>query len=450
MSSFSLDRTPIEIWEKIFHHVTRSPLLPFTEDGKLTADLVDNLLLFAAYCETYDAYRVRTQAVVERLRLVCRTWANLLAPKTNELLLTDWKGHLYPSIQFTFTTKLGYFTDRHCTCLRMECIYRTHRDRLGKYRWKGVGQIRDTRAFHERFPRLRILGCDEVDRFAKALGMVTNLQALQVFGIPDAPASDLLPLLDRLTHLDLSPIPIDSQLSHEKLVLPTLQYLSMQLKDPSGLSRGEVMGQWNFPSLRTLYIDGDVHEETEKETIHRFVMRHVKGLDGLGLVYTLRKDGWKSAAQAPAGLWDCVYPNLDVLGVNIQYLCEGGEIPWVRRDTRQDCKVCTIVVSGLEYAPLDGESGIACLLKEIGRIWGVKVFVCTKSWEAVRRGIFEIPRRNEHLHGPIVEIAQSLRHVIEMLDSEGMVMMDPFEVTLQQAYDYLVYPRGRVSAPMYR
>ncbi|PVF99657.1 hypothetical protein CPB86DRAFT_824931, partial [Serendipita vermifera] len=108
MSLSLLEQIPIEIWEKIFYHATRSPLLPFTEDGRLTSDLLDNLLLFSADCEVYDAYRARTQMVIERLRLVCHAWANLLQPKKNELSLTDWKGYFYPSIQSTFTTKLWY------------------------------------------------------------------------------------------------------------------------------------------------------------------------------------------------------------------------------------------------------------------------------------------------------------------------------------------------------
>ncbi|CAG8687805.1 6680_t:CDS:1, partial [Acaulospora colombiana] len=45
MSLSLSERIPVEIWEKILYHATRSPLLPFTEDGELTPDLVDNLLL---------------------------------------------------------------------------------------------------------------------------------------------------------------------------------------------------------------------------------------------------------------------------------------------------------------------------------------------------------------------------------------------------------------------
>ncbi|PVF99658.1 hypothetical protein CPB86DRAFT_813810 [Serendipita vermifera] len=109
-----------------------------------------------------------------------------------------------------------------------------------------------------------------------------------------------------------------------------------------------------------------------------------------------------------------------------------------------------IVVSMLEYSPLDGTPRISRLIEELGRMWGVEVFVCNKPWETVKHGLYEERQPDKPIHEPIVEIAQSLRHVIEMLDSEGMVMMDPFEVTLQEAYDYLVHKRGRVPAPMYR
>ncbi|PVF91553.1 hypothetical protein CPB86DRAFT_791963 [Serendipita vermifera] len=451
-----LERVPVEIWEKIFYHATRSPLLPFAEDGRLTPDLVDNLLLFSVDCEVYDAYRARTQTMVERLRLVCRAWANLLQPKTNELSLTDWNGYFYPSIQSAFTTKLWYCFGWYCACERKGCTYRTQtddEDPLTDCNWEKLDQQQDSRAFHERFPRLRILGWEGMNSSAKTLGMITGLQALSIIkpgGIFDAPAAELSHHLARLTHLELCPFPIHSRLAHERFIHPRLQYLSISLYyDPAGLLKGEAMGQWSLPSLRTLYIDGKVDDQVEKETIHRFVMRHVEGLAGLGLVYHRGRDKQRSTARAPSGIWDCVYPNLEVLGIDVRYIDEG-DTGWVRRDTRPDCQVRRVVVSMLEYSPLDGTSRISRLIKEVGRMWGVKVFVCAKSWETVKNGLYEESRSVDRTHRTTKEIAQSLRHVIEMLEVEGMVMVDPFEVTLQEAYDYLVDRSERVPAPMYR
>ncbi|PVF99656.1 hypothetical protein CPB86DRAFT_796442 [Serendipita vermifera] len=99
-----------------------------------------------------------------------------------------------------------------------------------------------------------------------------------------------------------------------------------------------------------------------------------------------------------------------------------GDTGWVRQDIRPDSQVHKIVVNGT--------SRISCLIKELGQMWGVKAF-------------------HDHMHGPAVEIGQSLWHVVEMLELEGMVMVDPFEVMLQEAYDYLVDWSGRVPAPMY-
>ncbi|CAG8764483.1 11720_t:CDS:2, partial [Acaulospora colombiana] len=102
-----LERIPVEIWEKILYHATFSPLLPVTEDGELTPDLVDNLLLFEDHCRMFDVYRVQTQALVERLRLVCRLWAKLLRPRTNELSLATLREYYYPSFHGTlFSTRL--------------------------------------------------------------------------------------------------------------------------------------------------------------------------------------------------------------------------------------------------------------------------------------------------------------------------------------------------------
>lgn len=334
-------------------------------------------------------------------------------------------------------------------------MYRTQEDD-GEPRtdcnWEKFDAQQDTRTFDERFPRLRILSWDERELSAQALGMIKGLQALSIITtgcILDAPAAELAIHLARLTHLDLYPFPVHSKYPHERFIHPKLQYLSMYLYDPAGVLKGEVMGQWSFPRLRTLYIDGEVDDEIETEAIHKFVMRHVEGLAGLGLVYHRRRGEQISAARAPAGIWDRAYPNLEVLGIDLQYIDEG-DMGWVRRDTRPDCQVRRVVVSMLEYSPLDGTSRISRLIKEVGRMWGVKVFVCAKSWETVKNGLYEESRSVDRTHRTTKEIAQSLRHVIEMLEVEGMVMVDPFEVTLQEAYDYLVDRSERVPAPMYR
>lgn len=90
MSHSSIDRVPVEIWEKVLHHATVPPLLPFTEDGALSPSLNDNLLLFDNRCRSFNMYRDQTQVIVERLRLVCRLWAELLRQRAKELCLTNF------------------------------------------------------------------------------------------------------------------------------------------------------------------------------------------------------------------------------------------------------------------------------------------------------------------------------------------------------------------------
>ncbi|PVF91550.1 hypothetical protein CPB86DRAFT_878450 [Serendipita vermifera] len=450
-----LERIPIEIWEKILYHATRSPLLPFTEDGKLTPDLVDNLLLFDAYCETYDTYRIRTQAVIERLRLVCRVWAKLLQAKTNEFLLTDWNGHYYPSLRGTNSTKVGYCMDWRCMCQMEGCIYRTPKKdgaTLVDSSWKRFSENQDSRAFHERFPRLRILAWATGRELSpNVLGTLTSLRALSIVavkGILVSPAAELSLHLGHLTHLDLSPFPISSGLPYESFILSGIQYLRISVHDPYGWLKREAMGQWSFPSLRTLNIEGKVDAKIEGRMVHEFVMRHVEQLTALSLVYIRETTLRYTSAQAPAGIWDRVYPNLEVLGVDIQDLYEGNT-GWVRRRARDDWQVRTMVINTLEYSPIDGTPKTSRLIRELGKMWGVKTFVLGGCWQKLKPYLYNGKgRRFDPTRDPIADMTRSIQYIVEMLEAEGMVMVDPFEVTLQEAYSYLVDPSGNVPAPI--
>jgi hypothetical protein len=93
-----VDIIPTEIWEKIFSYATTSSLVPFTENGKIASSLIDTIDLFSSQCRDLQAYIDDTQAIVERLRLVCRTWARLLWRTVNEIAHTNLTTYYFPSL----------------------------------------------------------------------------------------------------------------------------------------------------------------------------------------------------------------------------------------------------------------------------------------------------------------------------------------------------------------
>ncbi|CAG8722804.1 9805_t:CDS:2, partial [Acaulospora colombiana] len=47
----AVKRVPVEIWRKILYQATMSPFLPFTEEGKLSSDLMKSVDLFSMQCQ---------------------------------------------------------------------------------------------------------------------------------------------------------------------------------------------------------------------------------------------------------------------------------------------------------------------------------------------------------------------------------------------------------------
>ncbi|CAG8687783.1 6678_t:CDS:1 [Acaulospora colombiana] len=426
MSISLLERIPIEIWEKILYHATFSPLLPFTEDGELTNDLVDNLLLFEDHCRTFEAYRAQTQALVERLRLVCRLWTKLLRPKTNELSLITIRGYFYPSIHGTLlSTRLVYCHRGGCPCRSQECRYDAYEARLGPVNslWGAKGG----EPLHLLWPRLRILTLQTTENLPlQLLELVDGVKALSITvgGGPGYYLDEFPHRASQLTHLDINWRRGWSSWSFTAHALPQLQYLNVNfLITDLRNEEGKSLEGWTLPSLRTLVLGGIIYD-IQEEHIHNFVMRHIEGLAALSLVYTnmdWSTDGYNGPARAPDGIWDRVYPNLSTIGVNIQYCGALVEKGWVERGRREDFQVHTMVVKGLSNLYRDDWALFDELVGRLGRMWRVERFVSAEPWERVKD--VTLP---------------SLRNLCEVLEKENLVMVDAFRVSLQDAFGHLL------------
>jgi hypothetical protein len=289
MASSASERVPVEIWRLILHHAVASPLLPLTEEGELSTHLIETLHLFSATCRHCFIYRDVTQATIERLRLVCRTWATILREHAHEFALTDLKFGHYPSKQMTkCARRVQIWTKIMCGCSSspraMICNF------PGDYfltKWRK--EMGNEQFLQTRIPQVKILILDSMPiSTLKFLNPLSHLVALSLnyWNRPGMNCSmkEISNYAPRLTHLRLERLNEDARLLEEEFTHYNLRYLSLKILSyiGSAFSPRKIMN-WTFPSLETVRIHGDIHLE-HKESISKFIIRHEKGLHGLDVL----------------------------------------------------------------------------------------------------------------------------------------------------------------------
>jgi hypothetical protein len=308
MESSSISRTPIEIWQLILQEAIASPLLPLTKEGVLSTDLTENLNIFSTSCEDYRVYRDIVQATIERLRLVCRTWANLLKDSTSYVTLTDLCSHHYPSQQMIkHARRVHLWTNTVCRCQRYIvtelCNFPGN---LWTLSWNK--EMNDEQFLHSRIPNVKILLLDSLMiSTLKFLKPLSNLVALSLHCDPHPDVTwnmkEISIYAPRLTHLHLEYLNEGSRLLVEEFQHNYLRYLSLRIDHESNIrfSYRKTMN-WTFPCLETARIHGTVHQESANH-ITTFISRHLKGLKGLDIGYRIYMTDY-SPGSIPSNLWD--------------------------------------------------------------------------------------------------------------------------------------------------
>jgi hypothetical protein len=403
MPQSAYERIPVEIWDKILHYATASPLLPFREDGSLSPHLLDNFFLFGEWCPEFTEYRDETQVPVGRLRLVCRLWAQLLRKRVSEFALTNHEGHYYPSEQMAKQAKrLGIPPPVPCIWDRDECKYNGREREDSEASSEDSEKMREesVETFHLRFPNVHIL--DLKDRHMSPVGSLGTLVHLRSLALTlglesDFSIDELSPHVPQLTHLKLRMVNIDTELLAQPFSHPNLQYLDLHFYDciMAETETFALATTWTLPNLSTVLVSGPVPKVFE-ESVQRFVLRHASQLIGLSLTYQkATKDTFHGPSMITDPIWSGCWDTLGVFGIDILRLWPEyipSLVKYTRESTSGDpCRPpFTVVVSKFTMFQRFHPRQILDALVSLQQSWKVDTFMFTNSWEWIEEQM-ELP-----------------------------------------------------------
>ncbi|PVF95976.1 hypothetical protein CPB86DRAFT_875320 [Serendipita vermifera] len=396
MTLSAVGRTPVEIWRLIFLHAIASPLLPFTEHGKLSTDLIDNLQTFSASCRHYRTYRDVTQATIERLRLVCRAWAELLRDSASECVLTDLSSNHHKSEQRNQLAKrVHVWSGECCDCDSdseiMECDFAQD---YGTINW--TKDSSDDEFLYSRFPSVEVLIVDPLPISSlRCLKPLSRLVALSLHGGTwvDAKWSmeDLSLYTPRLTHLDISYLHEKSKLLFEKVTHPSIHFLSLHM-DPRHPQAppGKIM-DWTFPALETLHIRG--YFWLEHETfVEGFLLRHIGCLKGLDIAYRVHDTICYTRGHIPSNLWD-ICPGLTKFGIDSHYISEKIELLERERSLNESSPIEILLHRAFDqYMYGYWLSELAIILQDLVSKWKISRVIFAEPWDEVFKNVASKPK----------------------------------------------------------
>ncbi|PVF95977.1 hypothetical protein CPB86DRAFT_827576 [Serendipita vermifera] len=413
MALSAVERTPVEVWWLILEGAVDSPLLPFTEGGTLSTDLIENVDLFSANCRKYRVYRVVTQATVERLRLVCGTWAKLLQRNASELALIEF-GSYQPIIEIENqrVKRVDIWGDRTCICegsdQKRKCPFRQDFDK-----WWGRGNALEyAKYLHNYLRDVKILSLDWL--MTSSLHFFTplsNLVALSIFCDQVKYTWRLEALSDytpRLSHLHLQKLRERSPFLSETFTHLDLHYLSVEFEASSREFQPEKFMDWTFQSLRTLVIQGSVQISCG-EFVKTFISRHSGGLIGLDVTYHCDGSGY-----IPPNMREG-FPNIQTFGTSTRNLLEKGgkgDEPLGKEPRTEIYPPVELLIHGFHGPQID-YSGLTSSLQGLRSRWHITKIISADSWG------------EKSSHG--------LKAFIERFDGEDIAIVDNRNISLQEA-----------------
>jgi hypothetical protein len=386
-------------------------------------------------------YRDQTQATVERLRLVCRLWAQILQRRTREYALTDHDGHYYPSEQMARqTVRLGLSSpvpSPRCIQGGSECRYHTKKREETSLNGKSDTE-EYVRSFHVLFPTVRILNLDDSHISPpSSLGTLNNLRGLSIYLGSHKYFSlrDLSLCVPHLTHLRLRPETVHERPLFEPFSHACLQYLTINVfARRNAQERTFALGTtWNFPKLKTLLVSGPVNEAFEA-SIHDFLLRHANQLTELSLTYTKFSNAdFGGPAIITEPIWRDCLATLKIFGLSTQHVFPENRMSlrWLTHERT----LSTVVVSDLVYFKGNHPSRIIEGLMDMQQSWKVNVFVFPDSWlltaEILDCSWCDVVKYGLCAKDFLISLAEKLRNV--RLEDDMGVTLNEF---LQTRYQY--------------
>lgn len=421
-----IHRVPVELWQRILYYATICSSLPFTEDGKLSSSLIDNLDLFSTRCAVLRRYRDETQAAVERLRLVCQTWSKLLQPRAYEFVLIDSDDRYFPSkVALDQAKLLGWVLDFSCECRsedRRTCIYHRIQNQMEEKAKLGTsdGGLPTKLPFNMKILLAHMLRSSSTDIFTAPL---VNLAALSFCTLLPGYTSleHMCSLAPNLTHLQLDVTMSNTAIFTNPVHFSTVRYLFLRILtfptiEPVYLTR------ITFPSLRSLRILGWI-SVTNEGYLFDFISRHgssIHELDMADFSYVEIELG-HFPPQNSVTFWKTC-PNISTLGINFYRVAM--DDPWYPRN--QTPQKITLLLGGRPYLTWEATLLAIAGLNRLRNIWDVEGVIFTRSWGELDLGS---PRGPSVVNKPPKwQVEGSLITLEEM----GFHIVDRFDVPLSE------------------
>jgi hypothetical protein len=424
----SVKRIPVEVWHKILFYATKSPLLPFAEDGKLSSTLIDNIDLFGTKCDTLRQYRDETQATIGRLRLVCHTWSSLLQARSCEFAFTDFQRYHFPSKWLAENAiRVNHIMFFSCECCpedRQTCVYAQIQKQIKHITYSGP-PINELPA--SLFGKMKILlwhplSLPLTELFSEPL---VNLVALSLRNhlLPGHKSWEhMCSLLPNLSHLHFDVSVYNEHLFTKHITFPRIRYLLLRILSQIP-SEPLYLARLAFPSLQSLRILGWLSVIHESHLLS-FISRHGNSLMELDMASFSYKESESGdfLVRTSSTLWDTC-SKIVTLGVSMDGLpFSGMNEPWHPKSSQSS--PMTLLMSGLS----PNQESIVSLIPTLNRLWTVlnlEKAVFTGSWRDKRLQLLDDGSWDHTYLNSRAKVS------LEMLRRMDLNIVDRFEVPLE-------------------
>jgi hypothetical protein len=319
MESSSVEKIPVEIWDRILSYATASSLLPFTDNGNIASSLIDTTELFENSCSTLQAYHEEIQIEVRRFRLVCRTWAKLLERTVAEFAYTNFLScyfpllHLAGNATYLWVGRVSPCEDWTHRTGETKCMYARF------YRHHSVDASKFNQDFLLRVfsPNLKMLLWQPArsQNLDLPMGALGNLFALALFTryssrSPNFSLKEISSSAPRLTHLCLRIVSKTESFLFEEVQFPVLSYLYLFIQGQKVYDKPAFVF-WSFPRLRTFAIYAHITAGHQAH-FEEFLSNHGKSLIELDASECFYEGVPRNSSPIRPSLWK-ICPNIRIL-----------------------------------------------------------------------------------------------------------------------------------------
>ncbi|PVF95812.1 hypothetical protein CPB86DRAFT_556826 [Serendipita vermifera] len=415
----AIKRVPIEIWRKILYMATMSPFLSFAEDGKLSSGLMESMDVFPTMGHDFCRYRDETQATIERLRLVCCLWSEVLRNRLGEFAVTDFNTYYFPS------KKAANNATRVDTVEILGCGYSGHLGKgcayrqIGNCRKKTAETYTGTDIIPDKLPsNMKILSW-KLPRYPATDYFLSPLESLIVLSVGgsclpgNGSLNHMCTLVPNLSHLGLDVQGRNLHFFADPVIFPTVRYLYLRIQTRPN-PEPSFFAQITCPLLQSVRILGFVSFRYEGYFLD-FITRHGKSIRELDITYFADRNYGDYLAQVNSALWT-VCPGITTLAVEMDRLIlKGMEDPWHPRSALSG--PMTLLMKGHNPAPGDFLR-IIPPISRMQKLLNVEKVIYTGLWD------------ESHFSPRIPGLKMKVEECLRLMREMDIPIIDRFDVLL--------------------